>query len=169
MFTSRLAPALRALPRQASALRIARRGYAEAAATDGKLQLSLVLPHESLYSSSGVIQVNIPAATGDMGVLANHVPSVEALRPGVIEVIEENGQQGKKWFVSAGFATVHGNNSLTINAVEAYPLDKFSLENVKSGLVDANRVLGSNAPESEKAEARIEVDVYEGLQAALSK
>lgn len=46
MFTSRLAPALRALPRQASALRIARRGYAEAAATDGKLQLSLVLPHQ---------------------------------------------------------------------------------------------------------------------------
>ncbi|KIR25180.1 F-type H+-transporting ATPase subunit delta [Cryptococcus deuterogattii 99/473] len=103
-----------------------------------------------------------------MGVLANHVPSVEALRPGVIEVIEENGQQGKKWFVSAGFATVHGNNSLTINAVEAYPLDKFSLENIKSGLADANRVLGSNAPESEKAVARIEVDVYEGLQAALS-
>lgn len=30
--------------------------------------------------------------------------------------------------VSAGFATVHANNSLTINAVEAYPLDKFSLE-----------------------------------------
>jgi hypothetical protein len=30
--------------------------------------------------------------------------------------------------VSAGFATVHGNNSLTINAVEAYPLDKFSVD-----------------------------------------
>lgn len=30
--------------------------------------------------------------------------------------------------VSAGFATVHGNNALTINAVEAYPLDKFSPE-----------------------------------------
>ena len=30
--------------------------------------------------------------------------------------------------VSAGFATVHGNNTLTINAVEAYPLDKFSTE-----------------------------------------
>ena len=33
-----------------------------------------------------------------MGVLANHVPSVEALRPGVVEVIEDNGQPGKKWF-----------------------------------------------------------------------
>lgn len=30
--------------------------------------------------------------------------------------------------VSAGFATVHGNNALTINAVEAYSLDKFSPE-----------------------------------------
>lgn len=30
--------------------------------------------------------------------------------------------------VSAGFATVHGNNTLTINAVEAYPLDKFTTE-----------------------------------------
>lgn len=30
--------------------------------------------------------------------------------------------------VSTGFATVHGNNTLTINAVEAYPLDKFTAE-----------------------------------------
>jgi hypothetical protein len=39
--------------------------------------------------------------------------------------------------VSAGFATVHGNNSLTINAVEAYPLDKFSAEvgdNIEGGI-----------------------------------
>jgi F-type H+-transporting ATPase subunit delta len=30
--------------------------------------------------------------------------------------------------VSTGFATVHGNNTLTINAVEAYPMDKFTAE-----------------------------------------
>lgn len=30
--------------------------------------------------------------------------------------------------VSAGFATVHGNNTLTINAVEAYEMDSFSPE-----------------------------------------
>jgi F-type H+-transporting ATPase subunit delta len=53
---------------------------------------------KSLYSSAGVVQVNIPAATGDMGVLANHVPSVEALRAGVIEVIEDSGAPSKKWF-----------------------------------------------------------------------
>ncbi|ORY32075.1 F1 complex, delta/epsilon subunit of ATPase [Naematelia encephala] len=164
MLSSRVAPALRSLPR-ASVIRSARRGYADV--QDGKLQLSLVLPHQSIYSSTGVIQVNIPAATGDMGILANHVASVEALRPGVIEVIEDSGS--KKWFASAGFATVHNNNTLTINAVEAYPLDKFSAEAIRNGLADANRLLSSSASEKEKAEARIEVDVFEGLQAALSK
>ena len=42
-------------------------------------------------------QVNIAAATGDMGILASHVPSVEPLRPGVVEVIESSGQSSK-WF-----------------------------------------------------------------------
>ncbi|KAL7422122.1 delta subunit of the central stalk of mitochondrial F1F0 ATP synthase, atp16 [Cryptotrichosporon argae] len=149
-----------------SVARVGRRGYADVA--DDKLKLSLVLPHQSLFSSAAVTQVNIPAATGDMGILANHVPSIEALRAGVVEVIQDGGKSDK-WFVSAGFATVHGNNTLTINAVEAYSLDKFTLENVRAGLADANKVLGSSAPEAEKAEARIEVEVFEGLQAALSK
>jgi F-type H+-transporting ATPase subunit delta len=79
-----------------------------------------------------------------MGILANHVPSIEPLRPGVVEVIEAAGS--KKWFgeqqlllrlrlltgyssaVSGGFATVHPNNRLTINAVEAAPLEDFSLD-----------------------------------------
>lgn len=42
------------------------------------------------------VQVNIPAESGEMGVLANHVPSIEQLKPGLIEVIEESG--GSKQF-----------------------------------------------------------------------
>ena len=42
-------------------------------------------------------------------------------------------------------------------------------QNVRAALADANKVLASSAPEAEKEEARIEVDVFEGLQAALSK
>lgn len=46
---------------------------------------------QSLYKSQGVVQVNIPAESGEMGVLANHVPSIEQLKPGLVEVIEEGG------------------------------------------------------------------------------
>ena len=37
------------------------------------------------------VQVNLPAESGDMGVLANHVASIEQLKPGIVQVIEESG------------------------------------------------------------------------------
>ena len=47
-------------------------------------------------TSTNSVQVNIPAESGEMGVLANHVPSIEQLKPGLVEIIEESG--GSKQF-----------------------------------------------------------------------
>ncbi|ROW17735.1 hypothetical protein VPNG_00934 [Cytospora leucostoma] len=111
-----------------------RRGYAEA------IKLSLALPHESLYKSQDVVQVNLPAESGDMGILANHVPSIEQLKPGLVEIIEESGSN-KQYFLSGGFAVVQPNSALSINAVEAYPLEDFSAEAVRSQIAEAQKVL----------------------------
>ncbi|KAI0998385.1 hypothetical protein K3495_g9811 [Podosphaera aphanis] len=143
---------------------IQRRCYAEAVAD--KIKLSLALPHQSIYKSQDVVQVNIPAESGDMGVLANHVPSIEQLRPGLVEVIEESGGS-KRFFLSGGFAVVQPDSQLSINAVEGYPLQDFSIENVRSRLAEAQKVAGGNGSEQEIAEAKIEVEVFESLQAAL--
>lgn len=45
------------------------------------------------------MQVNIPGESGEMGILASHVPSIEQLKPGLVEVIEEAG--GSKQFFCA--------------------------------------------------------------------
>lgn len=42
------------------------------------------------------VQVNIPAESGEMGILASHVPAIEQLKPGLVEIIEEAG--GSKQF-----------------------------------------------------------------------
>jgi F-type H+-transporting ATPase subunit delta len=42
-------------------------------------------------------QVNVSTTSGDMGILANHVPSITQLRPGIVEVIAE-GAQNEKFF-----------------------------------------------------------------------
>ena len=62
--------------------------------------MCMLLPRLSLYFQranhcfqNASIQINLPAETGDMGVLANHVPSIEQLKPGVVEVIEESGSK----------------------------------------------------------------------------
>ena len=52
---------------------------------------------QAIFTSQEVVQVNIAAASGDMGILANHVPSIEPLRAGIVEVIEP-GNAAKKWF-----------------------------------------------------------------------
>ncbi|KAL2261184.1 hypothetical protein VTK26DRAFT_4599 [Humicola hyalothermophila] len=155
--------ALRARP---AALRapIQRRGYAEA--VSDKIKLSLSLPHQSIYKSHDVVQVNLPAESGEMGVLANHVPSIEQLKPGVVEVIEENGPS-KRFFLSGGFAIVQPKSSLTINAVEGFPLEDFSPEAVRAQIAEAQKVANGSGSEQDIAEAKIELEVLESLQAHL--
>ncbi|KAJ0387982.1 hypothetical protein COL922a_001262 [Colletotrichum nupharicola] len=153
--------ALRARP---AAIRapLQRRTYADAvpdkASTD---QAEL-----SIYSSKDVVQVNIPADSGEMGVLANHVPSIEQLKPGLVEVVEESGPS-KQFFLSGGFAVVQPNSVLSINATEGYPIEDFSAEAVKSQIAEAQKVANGSGSEQDIAEAKIELEVLESLQAAL--
>jgi F-type H+-transporting ATPase subunit delta len=155
--------ALRARP-AAIARPIQRRGYADVASD--KIKLSLALPHQSLYKSHDVVQVNLPAETGEMGVLANHVPSIEQLKPGLVEIIEENGSN-KQFFLSGGFAVVQPDSQLSINAVEAFPVEDFSAEAVRNQIVEAQKVASGSGSEQDIAEAKIELEVLESLQAAL--
>ncbi|KAK2798061.1 hypothetical protein FQN50_008973 [Emmonsiellopsis sp. PD_5] len=155
--------ALRARP-AAFRVPLQRRGYADAVAD--KIKLSLVLPHQSIYKSTDVVQVNIPAESGVMGVLANHVPSIEQLKPGLVEIIEESGGT-KQFFLSGGFAIVQPDSQLSINAVEGFPLEEFSAEAVKSQIAEAQKIASGTGSEQDIAEAKIELEVLESLQAAL--
>ncbi|PMB69424.1 ATP synthase subunit delta, mitochondrial [Beauveria bassiana] len=143
--------AIRARP---VAMRMAnqRRGYAEA------------IPDKTIFKSQNVVQVNLPAESGEMGVLANHVPSIEQLKPGVVEVVEENGST-KSFFLSGGFATVQPDSALSINASEAYPLEDFSAEAIRQQISEAQKIASGSGSEQDIAEAKIELEVLETLQA----
>ena len=51
-----------------------------------KLTLNFYMPHEIEYEGAEVDSIQLPAVTGDMGVLPGHVPTVAQLRPGVVAV-----------------------------------------------------------------------------------
>ncbi|ORZ34595.1 F1 complex, delta/epsilon subunit of ATPase [Catenaria anguillulae PL171] len=151
----------------APALRSAARSYATeaAAVSQNKLTLNLLLPHQALYTKKEVQQVNLSGVNGDIGILANHVPIIEELKPGVVEVIEKDGKKNKL-FVSGGFAVVHADSSLNINAIEAFPLDAFDKETIRVGLDEATRKLTAAKDAAAQAEAKIEIEVYTALQNA---
>jgi len=61
--------------------------------------------------------------------------------------------------VSGGFATVQPGSVLSINAVEGYPLEDFSAENVRNQITEAQKIAAGSGSEQDKAEANIELEV----------
>lgn len=96
-----------------------------------------------------------------MGILANHVPSIEQLKPGLIEVIEEQGTS-KQFFLSGGFAVINPGSVLSINAVEGYPLEAFSIEAVRNQIAEAQKIAAGSGSAQDIAEAQIELEVRRG-------
>ena len=43
------------------------------------------------YSEANVRQVDVPSTTGSFGILAQHVPILAALKPGLVTVHEHDG------------------------------------------------------------------------------
>lgn len=69
--------------------------------------------------------------------------------------------------MSGGFAIVQPNSVLSINAVEGYPVEDFSAEAVKTQLAEAQKIANGAGSEQDIAEAKIEIEVLESIQASL--
>lgn len=151
---------IRQVARQSSS--IVKRTYATESAGSDALKLSLALPHNTLYSESEVQQVNLPSINGALGILANHIPIVERLKPGMLEIISKDGQT-ELYFVAGGIATVQPGNKLNISAIEAFKPDQFDAQQIKSLIADAQKKAASS-DDVVAAEATIELEVLEELQ-----
>lgn len=130
-----------------------------------RFQLELVSP-EKLLLSRAVEMAVIPAAEGEMGVLAGHAPMIVALRGGVISV-REGGQLTEQLFVAGGFAEV-APDRVTILADEATPVASLSKSDAERRLNEAEAALAAaanDAPEKREAamarvlSARVMVEV----------
>ncbi|PVU91500.1 hypothetical protein BB559_002440 [Furculomyces boomerangus] len=142
-----------------------RKYAAEASSNTEGLIVNFSVPHQAIMKGVVATQINASAYSGDMGILPNHVPSIEQLKPGVLEIIKSDSTE--KWFLSGGFMIINPDSVLNINAVEAYKLTDINAEAVNSELAESRRLVSSAKNETEKAALEIEIEMYEALQAAL--
>ncbi|KAI8924078.1 F1 complex, delta/epsilon subunit of ATPase [Entophlyctis helioformis] len=142
---------------------VSRRSYATEAKGGSKLVLNFAVPHQAIHRAVEVKQVNLASTDGSMGILANHVPTIAQLKPGVIEVI--GNDKTEKFFVSGGFAIVNPDSTLNINAVEAYPIAELDIEAAKRALGEVNKKLATGS-EEDKITARIQAELFEAVVAA---
>ena len=101
----------------------------------------LVSP-ERLLIAEAVRSVVVPGSEGDFTVLPRHAPVLADVRPGVVDVINDQGEE-QRIYVRGGFAEV-GPESLTLLAEHAVDLAELDLDrlaqdirNVEEDVADA--------------------------------
>jgi len=145
------------------------RQYAEDSKPSAPTQMSFSFgyPGKMFYNDASVKQVDVPSGTGTFGILAQHVPSLAVLKPGVVTVTEDDGSLSK-FFVSSGTVTINQDSTVQLLAEVAVPLDDLDAQSIKEGMTKAQQELAAAATDLARAEAQIGVEVHEALDAAVS-
>jgi F-type H+-transporting ATPase subunit epsilon len=124
----------------------------------------LVSPEKLLFSSE-VTQVDIPGTEGDFGVLAGHAPIVTTLRPGILVIYGEAGEQ-LRVVVNGGFAEV-GPAGLTVLADTAVPLDELDLAVLAGAIKDTEEDVADTKDDWQRDKLARRLDQLRALQGAL--
>ncbi|KAJ8950468.1 hypothetical protein NQ318_010346 [Aromia moschata] len=112
------------------------------------------------------MQVDVPSFSSCFGILAEHVPTLAILRPGVVTVFEDDGSE-RKIFVSSGTVTVNADSTVQILAKEAHPIENLDSTTAKEMLSKAQSLFLSATTDEDKVEAQIGIEVGEALVEAL--
>ena len=99
------------------------------------MQVDIVTPEKVLFSEKDIPMVTIPGIEGQMGILDDHLPVVTFLRPGVIN-IEQNEN---KYFFTTGGVVDFKNNSLSILCQEVFDIKDLSDDQINKLKEKANK------------------------------
>ncbi|BHF73261.1 ATP synthase subunit delta, mitochondrial [Sparganum proliferum] len=131
-----------------------------------ELNLTFACPRTVFYNKVNVKQVDVPGLSGCFGVLAEHVPTIANLKPGVVTVTEQSGTV-KKYFVSSGSVTVNHDSTMQVLAEEAVTLDQLDPQAVRDGLTKAQSEFSAAQGDEAKAKAQVTLEAFEAMAAAV--
>jgi F-type H+-transporting ATPase subunit epsilon len=128
-----------------------------------KVAFSLVLPERELVTTEADMVV-VPGGEGDFGVLPGHIPMITTVRPGVVELYDDN-KVTARYVVAGGFAEVTPERC-TVLAEEATPLAEVTADQLAARLREAEEALEDATAPAAKAVAEQAVTVARELQRA---
>ncbi|EGT48206.1 hypothetical protein CAEBREN_24996 [Caenorhabditis brenneri] len=109
-------------------------------------------PNTAVFSDAVVKQVDVPTLAGMVGVLANHVPTIGVLKPGVVSVTTTEGSV-QRLFVSSGTLSVNIDGSCQVLAEEVLKVEDIDESAARAELESAQRASGEGS-EVARAEAQ---------------
>ena len=128
-------------------------------------QFELVAPEKLIYSDDTEFAV-VPGAEGDFGVLPGHALLLSTVRPGVIE-IHENDKLKDRFFVAGGFAEVTPERC-TVLSTESINLSDIDENTARQRLDTAERNLSDASSDAEREKYQRALEVAQALVVACS-
>ncbi len=128
-------------------------------------QFELVAPEKLIYSDDTEFVV-VPGAEGDFGVLPGHALLLSTVRPGIIE-IHENDKLKDRFFVAGGFAEVTPERC-TVLSTESINLEEIDEAAARQRLDTAERDLNDASSDAEREKCEKALEVAKALVAACS-
>ncbi|XP_017869354.1 PREDICTED: ATP synthase subunit delta, mitochondrial [Drosophila arizonae] len=142
------------------AMRGARLGQNRSYSDD--MKLTFAAANKTFFDAAVVRQIDVPSFSGSFGILAKHVPTLAVLKPGVVQVTDNDGKV-TKYFVSSGSVTVNEDSSVQVLAEEAHNIEDIDVSEARQLLSKYQSELSSAGNDKAKAEAAIAVEVAEAL------
>ena len=95
-----------------------------------EFKVEIVNPERSFLLKEDVTEVVIPAFEGEMGILKDHISLISFLKPGIITVYSNSGED--KYFVEDGIVEFKENNLsiLTSSIYKISDLDKNKIDQI---------------------------------------
>ena len=125
----------------------------------GTFSFELVSPERVLFSGD-VTSVVVPAAEGEITVLADHAPFMSAMRNGVVVV-----DGGKRIFVRGGFVDVAAKG-LTLLAEQAVAVEDINAETLASDIKNTQEDLRDAKSDEARAKAAAKLDGLSAMMVA---
>lgn len=110
-----------------------------------KIALDIVTPNGSVYSEHEAELVVLQTESGEMGVMAGHIPTVAPLKIGAVRVTR-SGNDKDHIAVTEGFAEIRPEK-VTILVQSAEQADEIDIERAKASLLRAEERLKEDKAE----------------------
>ena len=118
------------------------------------MHINIVSAEQEIYSGT-VTQVFAPAEMGEVGVMPRHAPMLSTLKPGVVRVISQEGEE-QSFFVSGGILELqpHVVTILSDTALRAADIDESAAMEAKAR---AEAAMSDRASDMDYAKAKSEL------------
>ena len=121
-----------------------------------EFKIEIVNPERSFLLKEDVTEVIVPAFEGEMGILKNHISIISFLKPGIITIVSNSGEE--KFYVEDGIVEFKNNNLsvLTSSIFDLRDIEKIKLQELikaaedeanKSGISDQSKYLADQKVE----------------------